>query len=143
MSNKEAAAQIEQAQRSIESTQRRDLVATTLRNSAHARLSVATCGLIANAIHASAIKPIESERDALLQQVEMLSEALTCGGNSVSVYTLLDWCADRLWLVANGETDKLGDREGQEAVIAMLRSKGQRARAALSGKEGEGNAATA
>jgi hypothetical protein len=131
MSNKEATA-IEQARRSVESTQRRDLVATTLRNSAHARLSVATCGLMANAVHASAIKPLELERDRL-------REALTCDGNSVSVYTLLDWCADRFWLVANGETDKLGDREGQEAVIAMLRSKGRQARAALSGEEGEGN----
>lgn len=67
---------LEQANRTIQSTRRRDLVGTVLRNSAHGRLSFTTCGLLANAIHAEVVKPLETERDALLSEVAKLREAV-------------------------------------------------------------------
>jgi hypothetical protein len=73
---KATATVLEQANRTIQSTQRRDLVGTILRNSAHGRLSFTTCGLLANAIHAEVVKPLETERDALLSEVTELRKAL-------------------------------------------------------------------
>lgn len=54
--------------------------------------------------------------DALTAQSAMfdaLAEALTADGNNVHAYTLLDWCADRLTRVVNGE--ELGS-EGYDSL---------------------------
>lgn len=67
---------LERTHQAIESRQRKDLIVTVLLNSAHANLSIATCGLLANAIHAAAVGPLEDENARLKQHVKDLDSDL-------------------------------------------------------------------
>ena len=83
-----------------------------------------------------------------MNAIELAREALTADGNTPEIYNLLEWCADRLALVADGRAHDLGPVSSQTEIIEWLRTKGKLAREALSALDtlppsGEGMETTA